>query len=298
MAAKRGLGRGFAALINNGSSSAAGGDGASGRIKQIAVENIDKNARQPRQTFEKQALEKLTQSVRERGVLQPLLVRASGAGYELIAGERRLRAAIDAGLKQVPAIVMDVQDGEALQVALVENLQREDLNVLEEAAGYETLAHDFDMTQERIAERVGKARASVTNTMRLLTLPDEVRQLLADGELSAGHGKLLTGLDIPEEQILFARRAVSEGVSVRNLEKLIQKAKRAPRRPRAVRADMPATHATYLADKLSSHFGTGVRITPSRTFANGKKGKGAVEIDFFSNEDLDRILEVIGVTTD
>lgn len=299
MTTKRGLGRGFAALINNGTPSQEPADTESQPARQsIPVDKINKNAWQPRRTFEQQALEELTQSVRERGILQPLLVRAMDDGYQLIAGERRLRAAVDAGLDSVPAIVMDVQDSEALQLALVENLQREDLNVLEEAAGYQALADRFGLTQEQIAERVGKARASVTNTMRLLALPDEVRRYIADGALSPGHGKLLTGIDIPEEQLDMARQAVRENLSVRNLEKLLQKSKLPPRKPRAVRSDMPANHTTFLADKLCSHLGTAVRLTPSRTYANGKKAKGTIEIDFYSNEDLDRLLDMLGISAE
>lgn len=295
MAKKHGLGRGLGALIKDGTAPEEP-EGAGSRILEVPVENIRKSSWQPRRTFEENALAELTESIKARGVLQPLLVRSSGNDYELIAGERRLRAAGEAGLKTVPVIVMDAADGDALEVALIENLQREDLNVLEEAEGYQALAEKFGMTQEKIAARVGKARASVTNTMRLLGLPEEIKQFVVSGQLSAGHAKILTGLEIPEEQILYAKRTIKENLSVRNLEKLIRKAQRAPRKPRAKRDDVPVSHISYLSDKLHKHFGTSVRITSCKTLANGKKARGSIEIDFYSNEDLDRVLDILGLT--
>jgi len=301
MAVRHSLGRGLDALIKNGTTAGAGQATAAGptpSVLKVPVGAIRKSPWQPRRTFETEAMMELVQSVKERGVLQPLLVRPFGAEYELIAGERRLRAALEAGLTEVPVIVMSAADGEALELALIENLQRQDLNVLEEAEAYRLLAEQFNLTQEQIAVRVGKARASVANTMRLLSLPAEVQQLLATNQLSPGHAKVLIGLEIPEEQILYAQRAVKENLSVRNLEKLIAKAKRPPRKPRAARTDIPPTHLAAISDKLHAHFGTSVRITPCRTYANGTKGKGTIEIDFFSNDDLDRILALLGVALD
>jgi ParB family chromosome partitioning protein len=196
----------------------------------------------------------------------------------------------------VPVVITEARDdADALEIALIENLQREDLNPMEEAEGYQVLAERFSLTQEQIAERVGKARATVTNALRLLSLPETVRQMVIDGRLSAGHAKLLSGLTIAEEQILFAQFVVNEGLSVRNLEKRIQKSRKAPKRPRVSRSDLPKDHLSYLTDRLHGVFGTSVRIVPSKTYANGKKGKGAIEIDFYSNEELDRILEILGV---
>jgi len=297
MAIKHGLGRGLGALLKNGTVPEAREEAGSG-ILTVPVEKIRKSSVQPRHRFNEETLAELTESVRERGVLQPLLVRRAGDEFELIAGERRLMAAKSAGLDQVPVIAMDVAEGDALELALIENLQREDLNILEEAEGYQVLVDRFGLTQEQVAERVGKARASVTNTMRLLTLPAEVKQFIATEQLSAGHAKVLSGLEIEEEQILYARRTVKENLSVRNLEKLIQTSRRVPRKPRAVRFDIPAEHISYLSDILHKHFGTGIRITPCRTYANGKKGKGSIEIDFYSNEDFDRILAMLGVSED
>jgi ParB family transcriptional regulator, chromosome partitioning protein len=265
---------------------------------KVPIGRVRPSPWQPRRAFEEEALNDLTASIRQRGVLQPLLVRAVEGGYELIAGERRLRAATSAGLGEVPVLVLEAADHDSLELALTENLQRADLNVMEEAAGYQLLAERFALTQEQIADRVGKARASVANTLRLLLLPPEVRRLVSEGQLSAGHAKALTSLEIPEEQLLLARRAVDESLSVRAIEKLVLKARRAPRKPRATRSDIPPAHLADLSDRLHAHFGTSVRIAPSRTYANGKKGKGSIEIDFYSNEELDRILSILGVVAE
>jgi len=294
MANKHGLGRGLGALIKDGVTRSSQGDKSDGILK-VPLDTIHRSQWQPRQDFEEEALAELTQSIRERGILQPLLVRRAGDGYELIAGERRLRAAGEAGLTEAPVIVMQASDGDAMEMALIENLQREDLNVLEEAEGYDVLRKQFELTQEQIADRVGKARASVTNTLRLLVLPQEVKDLVRNGALTAGHAKLLVGIEIADEQVHYARRTVKEGLSVRNLERILQRARRVPRKPRAVRIEIPEDHLVYLSDQLHAHLGTAIRISPCRTFANGKKGKGTIEIDFYSGDDLQRVLEVLGV---
>ena len=298
MAANKGLGRGLGALIKDEAPADTPVELKEDGILRVPIDSIARNRRQPRQTFDESALADLTASVKEHGVLQPLLVRPDGNGYELIAGERRLRASTAAGLGKVPVIVINATDGDSLELALIENLQRENLNIIEESEGYRELAVEFNLTQEEIADRVGKARASITNALRLLTLPDEVKAMLADNRLSKGHAKALLGLEIEKEQILIARKAVHEGLSVRNLEKLIQRTKAAPRKPRAAKPDIPASHVSYLSDQLHGHFGTSVRISPCKTYANGKKGKGSIEIDFFSNEDLERVLALLGITSD
>ena len=295
MANKHGLGRGLGALIKDGVTRSSQEDKSAGILK-VPLDTIHRSQWQPRQDFEEEALAELTQSIRERGILQPLLVRRGGDGYELIAGERRLRAAGEAGLTEAPVIVMQASDGDAMEMALIENLQREDLNVLEEAEGYDILRKQFELTQEQIADRVGKARASVTNTLRLLVLPQEVKDLVRNGALTAGHAKLLVGVEIADEQVHYARRTVKEGLSVRNLERILQRARRVPRKPRAVRVEIPEDHLAYLSDQLHAHLGTAIRIFPCRTFANGKKGKGTIEIDFYSGDDLQRVLEVLGLS--
>jgi ParB family chromosome partitioning protein len=302
MAARQsGLGRGLGALIRDGVDVAPVSEQEEPSIpgiQRIQVEAITPCAFQPRRAFDEDALGELAQSIRQRGVLQPLLVRQTGEGYELMAGERRLRASIQAGLEDVPVIIMEAEDEEALEVALVENLQREDLNIVEIADGYQLLLDRFSLTHEQVADRVGCSRSAVTNALRIRELPEPVRVLLAEGKLNAGHAKLITGLAIPEEQTQVAEAAVSQGLSVRALDELIKKMQRPARKPRAMKQDLPASHIGHLSDRLHSHFGTSVRVTPSRTYANGKKGKGSIQIDFFSNEDLDRIIELIGLEID
>jgi ParB family transcriptional regulator, chromosome partitioning protein len=292
MAKKTGLGRGLEALMRDGTAKQ---PEPSGGVLTVPVTRIKRSALQPRQTFAEAPLRELAGSIREHGILQPLLVREIADGYELIAGERRLRAAGEAGLEEVPIIVTQAPDEAALELALVENLQREDLNALEEAEGYQALGARFGLTQEQIGVKVGKPRATVANALRLLALPEEVKHMLANGNLSAGHAKALSALDIAEEQVLLARRTEKEGLSVRNLEKIVQRTKQVPRKPRVSRSDIPASHLDHLSDRLHTHFATSVRISPCRTYANGKKGKGSVEIDYYSADDLHRILEVLGV---
>ncbi|HPF99653.1 MAG TPA: ParB/RepB/Spo0J family partition protein [Kiritimatiellia bacterium] len=291
-----GLGRGLGALIKDtpAAPAEAAAESAAGAI-QVPIEKVHKSPWQPRKRMAAEPLEELTHSVRERGVLQPLLVRKVEDRFELIAGERRLRASQAAGLKEVPVIIMDVSDREALELALVENLQREDLNLIEEAEGYRALGEKFEMTQEQIAQRVGKARASVANALRLLDLPNRVKQLVAENQLSAGHAKVLLGLEIGQEQELLAARVVGEGLSVRALEHVINRLKKPAKKARSEKSDIPEGHLKYLTDKLHQHMGTAVRISPSRTLANGKKVKGTVEIDFYSNDDLDRLLVILGL---
>jgi ParB family chromosome partitioning protein len=299
MATKHGLGRGLEALISDGTvpatAPAATGKQPSTGTTRVPISKIKKNPLQPRHTFAEESLAELTESIKKRGVLQPLMVRPSGDGYELIAGERRLRAAKAAGLHDVPVTIMEAADNDSLEMALIENLHREDLNVLEEAQGYEVLANKFNLTQEQVAGRVGKARASVANTMRTLSLPPEVKQFIANGQLLAGHAKLLAGVELKEQQVSLAKQAVREGLSVRNLEQLLRKERHGTRKPRAAKVEIPSTHISYLSDRLHRHFGTSVRINPCRVLANGKKAKGTLEIDFYSTEDLNRILDILGI---
>jgi len=298
MSIKHGLGRGLDALISDGSGSAAVSatrKPVSGTTK-IPIQKIRKNPFQPRHKFSDEGMVELIESVKKRGVITPLLVRPSGDGYELIAGERRLRAATATGMTEVPAVIMEASDNDSLEIALIENLQREDLNILEIAEGYEALSGKFNLTQEQIAARVGVARASVANTMRILSLPAEVKQLIASEQLSPGHAKLLAGIEIKDEQVIFAHRIIKENLSVRNLEKLVQRARRVTKKKRAEKEDISSTHLSYLSDRLHRYFGTSIRIVPCKTLANGKKMRGSLEIDFYSTEDLNRILDLLGIT--
>lgn len=304
MAAKhKGLGRGLDALIHERESEEPKTEktavaAASAGPLELPIAEIKPNPWQPRHNFAPEALEELTASIREMGLLQPLLVRKTESGYELIAGERRLTAARAAGLERVPVILKEYTDCEALEVALVENLQRQDLNILEEAEGYQALGEQFHLTQEQIAQRVGKGRATITNALRVLNLPEKIQDLLRTNQLSLGHAKVLLGLEMAAEQILLAERAVKEGLSVRALEHVMAKLTRVPKKERARRPDMPESHLRYLSDKLHRHFGTGIHLTPCSTLSDGRKTKGSLEIEFYSNDDLDRILTLLGLTED
>lgn len=295
MATKHGLGRGLGALIRD--TPADRQESAPGaESPMIDVARIRPNPWQPRRIFSKEALDELAASIRERGVLEPLLVRKVEDGYELIAGERRWRAAQEAGLAQVPARIIQATDQEALELALVENLQRADLNVMEEAEGYQALADKFGLTQDEISRRVNKARASVANTMRLLGLPQEIKKFIAEGLLSAGHAKVLLGVPAEARQCELAERVIKDGMSVRDLERIVEHSRLTPRKRRETRDDIPASHLAYLTDKLHQHFGTSVHIQPCRVLANGRKVKGSIQIDYYSIDDLSRVLELLGLS--
>jgi ParB family chromosome partitioning protein len=267
-------------------------------VAQIPVADISRCAWQPRQVFDEAALKDLTDSIKTHGVIQPLICRrGTNGGYELIAGERRLRAAMLAGLGQVPVILIEAADRTAAEMAIIENIQREDLNPIEEAEGYRTLADKFGLTQQDVADRVGKARASVANALRLLELPEEVKQLISTGLLSSGHAKVLLGVAEPKEQVLLSRKCVTDGLAVRALEHLLQRRQQARSgERRGPQSDIPDSHLKHLSDKLHGRLGTAVRLTPSMTHANGKRIKGRIEIDFYDNDDLDRLLSILGVT--
>ena len=304
------LGRGIEALIKDGSTK----DKATtkkapvkkqpapapdaGGVREVAVAKVVASPWQPRTVFDSEALAELVESVKVHGVLQPLLVREVGSKFELIAGERRLRAAQAALLKKVPVIVIEATDEKALEIALIENLQREDLNPIEEAEGYALLQKKFNLTQEKVAEQVGKARASVANALRLLELPDGIRKYVAEGLLSVGHAKVLLSVDSEKEKDLLAKKAIKDGLSVRSLEKLVKKLAMPPKKPRAEKSDMPGDYLQTLTDELHQFLGTGVRITPSKTLTNGRKVKGSLEIDYHDNDELDRLLTIMGYSSD
>ncbi len=309
MAAKaKGLGRGLDVLIKDGATAKQQAtarvvpkpepEPARGGVREVPVSKVSASPWQPRSVFDAGALAELVDSIKVHGVLQPLLVREVGSRFELIAGERRLRAAQAALLKTVPVIVVEASDEKALEIALIENLQREDLNPIEEAEGYALLQKKFNLTQEQVAEQVGKARATVANALRLLELPDAIRRHVAEGLLSAGHAKVLLSVDSEKEREQLARRSIKEGLSVRALEKLVRLLGRPERKPRAEKADLPGDYLKTLTDELHRHLGTSIRITPSRTLTNGRKVKGSLEIDFHDNDELDRLLNLMGYSHD
>lgn len=295
---KHGLGRGLNALIKEVPAAAPAADNDddnTGRGIEIPVDKIIPNPYQPRQKFAPDELDELMNSIKAHGVLQPVLARRKGDKFELVTGERRWRAARQAGLAAIPAIIREANDAEMLELGLIENLQRENLNVIEEAEGYHRLNAQFNLSQDDIAQRVGKARATVANVLRMLTLPDEIRRMLADNKMQAGHAKVLLAVPMDEEKCFLARRSVEEGWSVRVLERAVARLTKTPRKSRVSRDDVPAAHLQHLSDRLHRRFGTGIRMSSCRTLANGKKAKGVLEIDYYSPEDLDRILGLMNL---
>ncbi|GII97176.1 ParB/RepB/Spo0J family partition protein [Sinosporangium siamense] len=256
-------------------------------FQEILLEEIEPNPRQPRKAFDSERLEELTSSIKEIGLLQPIVVRAiAGGKYELIMGERRWRASNRAGLTHIPAIIRSTQDDEMLREALIENLQREQLNPLEEAAAYQQLLDDFGATHEQLALRVSRSRSHVTNMLRLLKLPPEVQKRVAAGVISAGHARALCALEDPHLQEHLARRIVAEGLSVRTVEEIVAvgdaHAGSAPTRERATRKT-PAPALRNLADHLSDRFETKVKVDMGRQ-------KGRIVVEFASIDDLERII--------
>lgn len=299
---RKALGRGLSALINDKPKTppppAAPAAPAPPRpgLQTLPLAQIQPNPTQPRQRFEQEHLDELVASIREKGVLQPLMVRKVGEGYQIIAGERRYRASKAAGLTEVPVIIRETDDRETLEIALIENLQRQDLNIVEEAEGYQQLATKHALTQEQIAQRVGKSRASVANALRILTLPAKLRVWLADGSLTPGHAKVLLGLPTPAKQEQFAARIINEGLSVRALEKLLAPSKPASKTvPVPAAADGVSTFLRDLEDKLHHKLGTRVSVTSTRLLPNGKRMPGKVEITYYSSDDLDRLLMLLGI---
>lgn len=264
---------------------------------EIPVALIEPNPHQPRKAIEPAALAELAESIRSEGLLQPITVRKVGEKYQLIAGERRWRAFQHLKIKSIPARLVAANDATSAAIALIENLQREDLNPMEEAFGYASLIRDFDLTQEGAAERVGKARASVANALRLLQLDAETQGYIAKGMLSVGHAKVLLGLENAAERQLLARRAIEEGLSVRLVEQLVQRRRAAAAAPSAVapgpggRVVPPAEAAaiTNIEKKLTSHFNAHVSLKHSP-----KKGK--IVIEYQGNTDLQRILDRLGIS--
>jgi ParB family chromosome partitioning protein len=263
------------------------------RVRRVGLDRVRPSPLQPRKDFTPEALQELADSIREQGIVQPLIVRERGGYFELIAGERRWRAAQLVQLAEVPVIVREADDRTVLELALIENLQRENLNPLEEALGYAQLAEQFALTQEEIAVKVGRSRAAVANATRLLKLPGTVREFLRTGRLSVGHAKVLLGLDAELDQTMAAERVVKDGLNVRQTEGLVAKfSVKRPAKASATAAAVPVSaNITRLEDKLRDKFGTKVAL-------KYKQGKGALEVAFFNDDELQRILEILGVNAD
>jgi ParB family chromosome partitioning protein len=266
------------------------------RVQRVALNRIRPSALQPRKEFAAEALSELADSIREQGIVQPLIVRERDGFFELIAGERRWRAAQLLNLTEVPVITREADDRAVLELALIENLQRENLNALEEALGYAQLAEQFQLTQEIIATKVGKSRAAVANATRLLKLPASVQSFLRDGRISVGHAKVILGLADEKNQQLAAEHIVKEGLNVRQTEGLVAKLQARGTRLAGDPAKPPAivsvdSNIARLEEKLREKFGTKVHLKYAH-------GKGALEISFFSDGELQRVLEILDVTAD
>ena len=313
----RGLGRGLDALIK-GSGPRAAETGkpparpaappataavppAKDQVRRVAVQKIKPGAWQPRRVFAADALQELADSIREKGVLEPVWLRQVGDMFELIAGERRFRAAQLAGLAEIPALLHEVSDVEAREMALIENLQRADLDLIEEAEGYRDLMQAAALTQEEVARRVGKARATVANALRLLDLSSAIKSALSAGTLSAGHAKVLLGVAAPDRDLLAAR-VIAQGLSVRALEKLVAgldrtapaKKKTEPAKTKPA-SDQSARQLKFLADRMQQELGTKVTLTPARVLPDGKRAMGQIVIEYFDNEDLSRLLDMLNL---
>ena len=289
MARSPGLGRGLSALISD---SSATNDGVrSSSFLELPLDAISVSPYQPRDKFDQAALNVLTESIREVGVLQPVLVRPSANGqYELIAGERRCRAARQAGLDRIPAVVRTAEDADALEQSLLENLHREDLNAVEEAAACQQLMEEFGFTQETVAKRLGRSRSAVANTVRLLQLPDEVKAMVVDGSLSAGHARALLGVTNKQRLIKLAKKAVADGLTVRMVEQAARGASptaKSPKQPTPGSGGVDRGAAVLeLESLLSDHLDTKVDVTLG-------KGQGKLVIQFADLDDLERIYRVM-----
>ncbi len=273
------LGRGLEALIPTEV------QGSKERVQTLKIQQIQASKFQPRQTFAKEKIEELAQSIKEKGVIQPVLVRAiEGDRYELIAGERRLRAVQHLGLEEIPAIVRRVADADVLEMAIIENIQREDLNAIEEAKAYRRLSMEFGFTQDAVAERVGKDKSSISNLLRILNLPEKIQEYVTQDLITFGHAKALLAFVDPQKQLQVSEQIIKKGLSVRQIEAMTQR-KTLRSASRIVTKDLDVK---YLEEKLQHKLGTKVRVI------HGKK-RGRLEIDYYSLEDLDRVLKILGV---
>lgn len=292
--AKPALGKGLGALINTRVAAPVPAEADGERIQSIPLGDIFPSPLQPRQEFRAEHLNELVESIRERGIIQPLIVRKSGARYELIAGERRWRASQIVGLVEAPAIVRKASDQEVLELALIENLQREDLNPIEEATAYCRLSREFKLTQEEISRRVGKSRASIANAMRLLDLDADVQAMVRQSLISVGHAKVLLSLKSKEEQKLLADVIIRQSASVRTAEKLAatQLSKTGAGSRKRGKAETEVAPAVLHVQNLLQH-----RLATRVVIHHGEK-HGSITIEYYGNDDLQRILQELGVSPD
>jgi ParB family transcriptional regulator, chromosome partitioning protein len=281
---KRALGKGLDALIAQGPDS-----GKPGGVLELPVGEIDPSADQPRKNFEMQPLQELADSIKEKGIIQPIVVERQGQRYQIVAGERRFRAAKMAGLDKVPALVRHYSPDERLQISLIENIQRENLNPIEEAAAYSALLKQTGMRQEELAQQVGKSRSAVANSLRLLKLPPEYRDALSDGALSPGHGRAVLSVVNPADRDILFKRIVEDGISVREAEVLADRLNKGSRGARSTQAKPErklSPDVLGVEQRLIESLGTKVKL-------NGSLAKGRIEISYFSKEDLERLFDLL-----
>lgn len=291
----RGLGKGLDSLIPDKVGEVKTKQGAGETLSKeekdpetiVKITMVEPNRKQPRKNFDEDALQELSDSIKQFGLIQPILVQNRKDHYEIIAGERRWRAAKMAGLKEVPVIIRDYTEQEIMEISLIENIQREDLNPIEEAQAYKRLLTEFNLKQDEVAERVSKSRAAVTNSIRLLKLDDRVQQMVIDDMLSTGHARALLAVDDQEEQYTLAQKIFDEKLNVRDVEKLVKNLHK-PAKPK--KEDDTSMQAIYrdIEDKLKQRLSTKVTVTPKG------EGAGKIEIEFYDHGDLDRLLDMIG----
>ena len=297
MALKRGVGKGLDSLIPTNvmmesevkhatvSTASSAEEGKDGTL-MVKLSKVEPNREQPRKNFDEDSLQELAESLKQFGMLQPILVQNRGDYYEIIAGERRWRAAKIAGLKEVPVIVRELTDQEIVEISLIENIQREDLNPIEEAQAYKRLLTEFHLKQDEVAERVSKSRTAVTNSMRLLKLCDEVQKMVVDDMISTGHARALISIEDPEEQYLIAQKIFDEKLSVREVEKLVKDLHKPPKPPKEENRTLQAIYQE-ISERLKQSLSTKVSVSAKQN------GAGKIEIEFYNHEDLERLLERI-----
>ncbi len=303
MAVKRGLGKGLDALIPDVSDkkkqvnkvtekkTEETNGGSSGTL--VDIDKVEPNRNQPRQYFDKEKLKELSDSIKQHGLITPILVQDRDTYYEIVAGERRWRASKEAGLKKVPVIIRNFTEQEILEISLIENIQREDLNAIEEARTYKRLMTEFNLKQDEVADRVNKSRATIANSVRLLKLCDNVQQMIIDGELSEGHARAIIPVENPDEQYRIALKIYNEKMSVRDIEKYIKNMNE-PKKPVKEKEINESLLAIYdkAAEDLKVSLGTKVSIS-----SKDNKGAGKIEIDFYNNDDFERIVAILGKGT-
>lgn len=273
---KNGLGKGLGALIRENQQELDSG------VIELKITELEANQNQPRRFFDDEALQELAGSIKEHGVVQPIIVRKVDESYQIVAGERRWRAARLAGLKTVPVIIKEYSNVEVMEIALIENLQRQDLNSIEEALAYKSLIEEHDMTQEAISSKIGKSRSAIANTLRLLNLPEEIKEMVVQGKISAGHARALVTIEDKKRQLEIAKEVIEKQLNVRDIERLVNQKTEEGKKQEVIKS----IEIIEIEERLKKALATKVNVIH-------KKNKGKIEIEYYNNDDLDRILELL-----